>query len=163
VNDRRERARERFARRCAYCGVHEDDAGATLTLDHHRPRIHDGDDEGDNLVYACPRCNEHKGSYWHERDPPHVRLLHPGRDALAEHLREDDDGQMVGITAEGAFFVARLQLNRAQLVAYRQGLHLRQRLREELTAAREHVPALERRMNALDAVILAATDDLERE
>jgi hypothetical protein len=162
VDDRaRERARERYGRRCAYCGVHEDDAGATLTLDHHRPRIHDGGEESENLVYACPRCNEHKGSYWHERDPPHVRLLHPGRDDLAAHVREDDDGRAVGITPERAFFIHRLQLNRAQLIAYRDGLRLRQTLRDELAAALDRVRALERRMTEQDTAIAVAADDLE--
>ncbi len=162
MDDRlRARARERFAQRCAYCGVHEDDAGATLTVDHHRPRACGGDDESDNLVYACARCNEHKGSYWHERDPPHVRLLHPGRDNLEAHLREDNDGRIAGVTPEGQFFVHRLQLNRPQLVAYRGALRARQKLREELTAAREQVRALEHRMNELGTAIDAAADDLE--
>jgi 5-methylcytosine-specific restriction endonuclease McrA len=90
VNDwRRERARERFAGRCAYCGVHEEAAGALLTLDHHQPRSRGGADDEENLVYACPRCNEHKGAYWHAEDPPHLPLLHPGRDDLASHVRED--------------------------------------------------------------------------
>ncbi|MEO7330346.1 MAG: HNH endonuclease signature motif containing protein [Minicystis sp.] len=160
---RRARTSERFEQRCAYCDVHEDDAGATLTIDHHRPRAHDGDDEDDNLVYACPRCNDHKGSYWHEHDPPHVRLLHPLRDALADHLREEEDGRVLGITEEGIFFIRRLQLNRTQLVAYRRGLRARQKLREELAAALQLVHALEHRMNALDASIDDATDDLERD
>jgi 5-methylcytosine-specific restriction endonuclease McrA len=76
----RERARERFGGRCAYCGVHEEAAGATLTVDHHQPRSRGGADDEDNIVYACPRCNEHKGAYWHVDDPPFMRLLHPGRE-----------------------------------------------------------------------------------
>jgi hypothetical protein len=157
-----ERARERYARRCAYCGVHEDDAGATLTVDHHRPRVHGGDDRIDNLVYACPRCNEHKGSYWHERDPPHVRLLHPGRDDLAVHLRENDDGRIVAITPEGQFFVHRLRLNRPPLIAYRSGLHARRKLQEELAAMMDHVRALEQRVNELGTAIDAVADDIEK-
>jgi hypothetical protein len=156
----RARARERFAQRCAYCGVHEDDVGATLTVDHHRPRIRGGDEQSDNLVYACVRCNEHKGSYWHEHDPPHVRLLHPGRDSLPAHLREDDERRIIGVTPEGQFFVHRLRLNRPQLIAYRDGLRARERLREELAAALDHVRALEHRMNELGTVIDAAADDL---
>ncbi|WP_437337101.1 HNH endonuclease [Sorangium sp. So ce394] len=34
--------RERFDARCAYCGVHDDAVGATLTIDHHRPRTRGG-------------------------------------------------------------------------------------------------------------------------
>ncbi len=77
-------------------------------------------------------------------------------------MREEEDGRVLGITEEGTFFIQRLQLNRTQLVAYRRGLRARQKLREELAAALELVRALEQRMNALDASIDAATDDLER-
>lgn len=72
-----ERLRDRFGGRCGYCGVLDEDTGATLTTDQHRPRSHGGDDEEINLVYCCPRCNDHKGSYWHEVDPPGIPLLHP--------------------------------------------------------------------------------------
>jgi len=159
----RERARERFAGRCAYCGVHEDDAGATLTVDHHRPRSRDGDEQSDNLVYACARCNEHKGSYWHEHDPPHVRLLHPARDDLAAHLREDDDGRIVALTSEGQFFIQRLRLNRPQLIAHRVGLGERRKLRAELAAVLEHARALEQRVNELGTDIDVAADELEND
>lgn len=157
----RERVRERFARRCAYCGIHEDDAGATLTVDHHRPRACGGDDEDDNLVYACARCNDHKGVYWHEKHPPHVRLLHPGRDEVGAHLREGEDGRMIAITPEGQFFVRRLQLNRPQLVAYRSGRRATQKLREELAVALDHVRALEQRVNELGMAIDTAADRIE--
>jgi hypothetical protein len=155
--------RERFGGRCGYCGVHEDDAGATLTVDHYRPRARRGDEQTDNLVYACVRCNEHKGSYWYEEDPPHTRLLHPGHDDLSAHLDEAVDGRMVGKTSEGRFFVHRLQLNRPQLVAYRCGLHIRQELSEELAAALARVTMLEQRMEELSAAIDVAADTIERD
>jgi hypothetical protein len=158
---RRARVRARFTRACGYCGVREEHAGATLTVDHHRPRIRGGSDESSNLVYACPRCNEHKGTYWHEEDPPHVRLLHPGRDDLGAHLHEDESGELHGVTPEGAFFIARLKLNRAPLVAYR--LHVRdnRRMRGELEALRERAEALEQRMDALNAALDEAADEIE--
>src|SRR5262249_50216332 len=150
-------------RRCGYCGVHEDDTGATLTLDHHQPRAHGGDDQSDNLVYACSRCNDHKGSYWHADTPPHVCLLHPGRDDLGAHLREDDDGSIAGTPREGAFFVARLHLNRPQLVAYRRAIRERRELSEQLASALDHMRALERRMNELGAEIDASVDEIEQD
>jgi hypothetical protein len=159
----RERVRERFGRRCGYCGVHEDDAGATLTLDHHQPRVRGDDEQGDNLVYACARCNEHKGSYWHADDPPHVRLLHPGRESLTVHFSEDPEGRLAGTTAEGSFFVERLQLNRPQLVAYRRGARLREKLAAALVSAQERVRALEKRMSELDAAIDSVADEIDRE
>ena len=62
--------RKIYQSRCGYCGVHEEDAGAFLTIDHHRPQSRSGSDKLENLVYCCPKCNEYKGSYWHEIDPP---------------------------------------------------------------------------------------------
>jgi hypothetical protein len=41
----RERARQRFASRCGYCGVSDVEVGATLTIDHHRPRSRGGSDK----------------------------------------------------------------------------------------------------------------------
>jgi hypothetical protein len=80
----------RYAGCCGYCGVREDDAGAELTIDHYRPRSYGGAaaDDDENLVYCCSKCNAHKGAYWHETDPPHIRLLHPLHDNMAAHLLE---------------------------------------------------------------------------
>ncbi len=158
----REGARERFAGRCAYCGVHENSVGATLTVDHHRPRARGGLDESENLVYACPRCNEHKGSYWHEIDPPHVQLLNPGRDDLSLHVREIEDGRLVGVTSDGVFFIDKLRLNRAPLVALRVRAKLIAVRAAELDDARQRVRALEQRISELRAAVESTGDAIQR-
>ncbi|WP_433937601.1 HNH endonuclease [Sorangium cellulosum] len=162
ADEPRAQVRERFRARCAYCGVHEDAVGATLTVDHHRPRAHGGTDDLENLVYCCARCNEHKGAYWHELDPPHVRLLHPGRDELAQHLRESDDGRFVGLTSEGDFFAQRLRLNRPQIVAYRRARRVEAKLTAELAASRRRVEELERAVVDLRAALESTADEIER-
>jgi len=52
--------KEHFNHQCVYCGnyyaVHE------LTLDHVHPRCRGGEDLTSNLVPACWRCNQSKGS-----------------------------------------------------------------------------------------------------
>lgn len=158
----RERARERFEGRCAYCGVHEDAAGATLTVDHHQPRSRGGAADEENIVYACPRCNEHKGAYWHVDDPPFIRLLHPGREDLAAHVREDATGQLVGLTSEGAFFIEKLRLNRAPLVAYRLRLRAAAAREADLQEARQRVADLERQIAALREAVDSAADEILR-
>ncbi|MEM1127823.1 MAG: HNH endonuclease [Bacteroidota bacterium] len=43
--------------RCQYCGSHDE-----LTVDHILPRSRGGRDTWENLVAACTRCNNRKGS-----------------------------------------------------------------------------------------------------
>ncbi len=158
----RDRTRERFASRCGYCGVDEVAVGSTLTIDHHRPRSRGGGDDEENLVYACSRCNEHKGSYWHEEDPPHIPLVHPGRDDLTRHLRGREDGSLLGLTPEGKFSIEKLCLNRAPLVAHR----LRSRAvaigAEELDAARDRVRELEQRIARMRAAVESTAEEIQR-
>jgi len=163
TEEQRERARQRYSHRCGYCGVHEDDAGASLTIDHHRPSYHGGDDDDDNLVYCFPRCNEHKSHYWHEVDPPHIRLLHPLRDDLVTHLHAEEDGQLIGLTPEGVFFMQRLRLNRPQLVTYRLNQQEKQNLRAELDADRQRIHELEQRIAKLNAALELTEVQIERE
>lgn len=162
ADGRRAQVRERFHERCGYCGVHEDAVGATLTVDHHRPRVHGGSDEPENLVYCCVRCNEHKGAYWHEQDPPHIRLLHPGQDDLTQHLRSHVDGHITGVTAEGEFFVQRLRLNRAPLVAYRRARWSEAARAAELVATRRRIGELERTILDLREALESTADEIER-
>ena len=42
---------------CCYCGKQE-----ALSLDHLVPRKKGGDDSGDNIVYACQKCNSSKNA-----------------------------------------------------------------------------------------------------
>lgn len=155
-----ERLRLRYGGRCGYCGVEEGDVGATLTMDHHRPRTQGGGDEDGNLVYCCPRCNEHKGSYWHEVDPPRIRLLHPGVDDLTAHLRELDDGRIAAITEEGDFLVHRLRLNRGPLVRHRTHVLSLRQIAVELDAARRRVHELEQQISELNQTIAAVEDEI---
>lgn len=56
-----------FARdnyRCQYCGVHRDDLNRreSLTRDHVKPLSRGGENDWENVVTACTRCNARKGS-----------------------------------------------------------------------------------------------------
>jgi len=60
-------------------GVHEEDAGGELTVDHYIPLVAGGDDGDENLVYACFRCNLFKGDFYPtdaDRAKGHF-ILHP--------------------------------------------------------------------------------------
>ena len=158
----RPQVRERFQARCGYCGVHEDAVGSTLTVDHYRPRGRGGTSEADNLVYCCARCNEYKGAYWHEQDPPYVRLLHPGQDDLEKHLRTSSDGHVTGVTPEGEFFVQRLRLNRPQLVTYRRMRWSETELTAELQETRRRINELEQTVRQLRTALESTADEIAR-
>jgi len=118
----------RYGLRCGYCGVHETDVSAALTVDHFQPSSRAGPDTVDNWVYCCFACNNAKGDYWLPDSPR--RILHPLRDPLGAHLVEQDNGRLRGLTETGVFHLEILRLNRPALVAHR--LEKRRREREAL-------------------------------
>ncbi len=59
----------RDGHRCQYCGS----ASISLTVDHIMPRSRGGEDSWENLISACLRCNNRKGS--HTPDEAHMPLL----------------------------------------------------------------------------------------
>lgn len=105
---------------CGYCGVREKDAGSELELDHFKPRRSSGGDELENLVYCCTTCNRLKGDFW-AASATDKRLLHPKRDDLTGHLRQETDGLFTALTKTGEFHLSRLRLNRPPLVARASG------------------------------------------
>ena len=128
----RDLLRQRYDFRCGYCGVSETDVGGELTVDHWRPLAAGGDESGDNLVYACIRCNQYKGGFFPSPDDlAHTRrVLHPLRDDLSAHIHENRrTGELEPVTATGRFHISLLQLNRPALIERR----LRRRLAELLT------------------------------
>ncbi len=147
----RDALRARYQFRCGYCGTTEVDAGGELTADHFHPRSRSGAHAPDNWVYACITCNDYKGNHW-QPDSVH-RILHPLRDDLTEHIREDEDGRLVGLTETGRFHIERLQLNRPQLVVQRQRNRQLQELHQRLTQLEEENDFLRRHLQAVEEQI----------
>lgn len=114
----KERLRELYGYRCAYCGLSEVEAGGELTVDHFVPQAHGGTDTPENLVYACHACNTSKGDLWDDSKP---LFLHPLHDDLSLHIRRDSDGKLYALTELGARHIQTLRLNRPALVARRLG------------------------------------------
>jgi len=117
----RDKVRRLYHYRCAYCGVSEAAVGGELEIDHFQPKSAGGNDELENLVYCCTSCNRRKGSFWPGADATKAqrRLLHPRRDDLKLHLREEKDGRLTALTETGKFHIERLELNRPRLIALR--------------------------------------------
>jgi HNH endonuclease len=110
------RRRAKYA--CEYCGVTEVDVGGQLTVDHFRPRNQAGNDDVENLLYCCVRCNQYKAGYW-PATPGELMLLNPRIQPPQDQLLLLSDGTVKGLSAEAEFTVGRLHLNRPELVAHR--------------------------------------------
>lgn len=150
--EERDALRKRFQFRCGYCSVSEHDVGSELTVDHFQPLSRNGSDGPENWVYSCHACNEFKGDWWQ----PSVtnRILHPLRDDLYLHILEQEDGMLRAITEIGAFHIARLHLNRSQLVIYRL-------TKRRLQSAASLQETMLQRLSVLEAEVRALTTQLE--
>lgn len=115
----REQVRHRAKFACEFCGITEIDAGGTLTIDHFQPRSKGGPDDLNNLIYACIICNQYKQDYW-PKEATSPMLLNPRKTSTSQHLVEQEDGQLTGLTRIGEFTIKRLRLNRCQLFTARQ-------------------------------------------
>ena len=145
---RQVRALYRFA--CGYCGVSEASVGSELTIDHYQPRSAQGNDALENLVYACPACNQFKAETWSPL--PQLRVLHPHQDTLSQHLVEREDNTLQALTERGQFHIDTLHLNRPGLVANRRARRERAQERaviEELEAALDEAEVRLRELESL--------------
>jgi HNH endonuclease len=158
--EKREIVRQNFKFSCGYCGVHENEVGNELELDHFQPRTAGGSDEFENLVYCCTACNRIKGEFWTTLSIK--RLLHPVRDLIADHLLEELDGRLVALSETGAFHLQRLRLNRPPLIAQRQARTERTNLRIEVDELRTAQAKLQELLAARDAQIKEIVSQLDR-
>jgi len=157
--------RERYSFRCGYCGVSEADVGGELTVDHFHPITAGGDEGDENLVYACVRCNQYKGTLLPDATIGNQdrRLLHPQRDRLTDHVREVElTGLLEALTETERFHIAALRLNRPALQVNRQRRQLLALLEARLEQALAENAALRQRIARLDLYVLYLKERLER-
>ena len=119
TQEQRDEVRRRANFACEFCGVTETDTAGQLTIDHFKPRSKGGEDNLDNLLYACVRCNQFKQDYWPETDSG-PSLWNPRLESPEQHFLALDDGTLISLTAVGEFTLRRLRLNRPPLVSFRQ-------------------------------------------
>ena len=68
------------------------------------------------------RCNLYKSDYTSATSNVNTidRILHPQKDSIAEHFREDlQTGQLESLTQTGRFHITLLHLNLPPLIAFR--------------------------------------------
>ena len=150
--DIRQQVRQRAGFSCEFCSVREEDSGATLTIDHFRPQSKDGSDALENLVYACPSCNQYKQDYWPE-DAESLPLWNPRNEDFAEHYMEAEDGQLIALTPVGGFTLRHLRLNRSQLVAYRFNRRRQSESQQLLVQCRDVISSLDQLNDQLAGLV----------
>ncbi len=141
----REHLRRDFAYRCAYCMIHEQQAGGAdvFWIDHFKPRSKGGRvNDYANLYWACMPCNHIKDNAWPTQSERRRgwRFADPCKEQdYGVHFVENEEGELVPRTPCGAYHVRMLRLNRTLLVA-------RRRERNEFRARRAEAIALVERL-----------------
>jgi hypothetical protein len=120
--DTRNLVRERAGHLCEYCHLPEEaDPYSVFHLEHIVAKQHGGDDDLDNLAWACSRCNHRKGTNLASRDPETgatTELFHPRRHHWHEHFVVRG-ARIVGITSIGQATVRLLDMNETRRVRLR--------------------------------------------
>lgn len=107
-----------FVKKCAYCKIREGDLAGpdSFEKDHFIPVSNGGNDEYDNLYYACASCNGKAGKwdFWSKT------LLDPCRDDIwGIHISLSDDFIYKKITEQGDEYIKTFKLNRKSYVIQR--------------------------------------------
>ncbi len=94
-----------------------------------------------NLYYCCRRCNHHKSSKWPNADELEqgLRFVDPCEEDPDEHFRltrdksGNEDGKIASKTSSGRYSIAKIRLNRKQLIDIRLNIAGKEReARDEL-------------------------------
>lgn len=108
--------------RCEYCRIHEDDLFLAFEIDHIISVKHGGGNELENLAYACPHCNNHKGSdltTFLDSYDDIVILFNPRIHEWATHFSAYD-GEIIPQTRIGQATVKVLKVNEPDRLILRQ-------------------------------------------
>jgi HNH endonuclease len=120
--ERQQIVSDRAGQRCEYCRMHQELQGAVFHVEHIIPVSGGGNDELDNLAWACPGCNLTKATRVAALDPVSrqvVRLFHPRQDQWVDHFSWQGY-QLVGRTPIGRALVSAFNLNHERRVRVRQ-------------------------------------------
>lgn len=85
----RQAVADRARHQCEYCLIHQDDIFFTCEIDHIISVKHGGGNDLNNLAYACPFCNNNKGSDLGSVLLPNttiIRFFNPRKDSWKDHF-----------------------------------------------------------------------------
>lgn len=119
---------------CEYCRSPSDCSNSPFSVEHIIPRSRGGLDDEQNLAWSCMGCNDRKYTTVEAIDPVTgelAQLFDPRRQVWEDHFSwVADSTQVAGLTSVGRATIAKLQLNRPELI----------KLRLILRMAGEHPP-----------------------
>ena len=120
--------------RCEYCRSPSDCSPSSFSVEHILPVTRGGSSDESNLAWSCMGCNDRKYTAIEAIDPVSgeiAKLFNPRQDRWEDHfLWSADYMQISGRSSTGRATVAKLKLNRPELV----------KLRRILISAGEHPP-----------------------
>lgn len=123
-----EKLRQQIAKnanfKCEYCLTPEFFLATTFHIDHIRSIKHGGKTLLQNLAYACPHCNQNKGSdiaSFTDEDEL-VRLFNPRKDVWSEHFEVIASGIFSPLSSIGEVTINTISFNQAERVIFRKSL-----------------------------------------
>ncbi len=109
--------------RCEYCLIPEQFLATTFHIEHIRSQKHGGATALENLAFACPHCNQNKGSdiatYTAQGDL--IRFFNPRTDNWTDHF-EMIQGLVTAKTSVATATIEILDINQIERVMLRQVL-----------------------------------------
>lgn len=110
--------------KCEYCLTPEFFLATTFHIDHIRSVKHGGKTILRNLAYACPHCNQNKGSdiASYSNDDEIVRLFNPRIDFWNEHFEVLSDGTIASLSSIGEATINTLRFNQLERMIFRKSL-----------------------------------------
>ncbi|MCU0467112.1 MAG: HNH endonuclease [Arcicella sp.] len=110
--------------KCEYCLIPEYFLATTFHIDHIRSIKHRGESLLINLAYACPHCNQNKGSdiaSYNDQEEI-TRFFNPRSDNWEEHFEVNPNGIISHLTAIGEVTIRTLDFNQIERVILRKSL-----------------------------------------
>ncbi|MBK9015845.1 MAG: HNH endonuclease [Saprospiraceae bacterium] len=107
--------------RCEYCRTHEEDSFLPFEIDHIISLKHGGGNEYENLAYACPHCNQHKGTdltTFLKSYKDIVAIFNPREHEWQAHF-DVEEGEILGKTRTAEATIKLLKLNEPERIILR--------------------------------------------
>lgn len=111
---------EKFNHQCAYCGTRLYEP-LMADVEHFLPKSKypDFQEDTDNLLIACRACNMIKRDQFPLDENGKPLLLNPVIESFSEHIKQNKNGYLEGLTERGKATIDVLQLNRPSLIEQR--------------------------------------------